>query len=200
MIEENKNGEESPGDGKTGSREEEKTESQKDQSASKPIIIQNEKNTKPEDSLTPNKKQETNSHEPVTEKEMEVHHHSHVHGKKNWKTYFWEFLMLFLAVFCGFLAEYQLEHKIEKDRELQYIKSLGFDLQDDIKNLDAMITVDTAGIAKVDTLMELLNNPQQAKQNGAQLYYVARLGPCEQPFANNSRTFDQLKHGDNPMM
>ena len=24
--------------------------------------------------------------------------------------------MLFLAVFCGFFAEYQLEHKIEKDR------------------------------------------------------------------------------------
>ncbi|MEJ7674922.1 MAG: hypothetical protein WKF59_20040 [Chitinophagaceae bacterium] len=36
--------------------------------------------------------------------------------KKTWKSYFWEFLMLFLAVFCGFLAEYQLEHKIEKDR------------------------------------------------------------------------------------
>jgi hypothetical protein len=27
--------------------------------------------------------------------------------------------MLFLAVFCGFLAEYQLEHKIEKNREKQ---------------------------------------------------------------------------------
>ena len=45
---------------------------------------------------------------------MEVHHHTHPdshrdHGKKNWKTYFWEFLMLFLAVFCSFLAEYQLE-------------------------------------------------------------------------------------------
>jgi hypothetical protein len=31
---------------------------------------------------------------------MEVHAHSHSHGKKNWKAYFWEFLMLFLAVFC----------------------------------------------------------------------------------------------------
>ena len=34
---------------------------------------------------------------------MEVHHHAHHEGKKNWKSYFWEFLMLFLAVFCGFL-------------------------------------------------------------------------------------------------
>ena len=59
---------------------------------------------------------------------MEVHTHSHAtHGKKNWRDYFWEFLMLFLAVFCGFLAEYQLEHKIEKDRELQFIISLTTD-------------------------------------------------------------------------
>ncbi len=60
--------------------------------------------------------------------EMEVHHHARdpaaPHHKKNWKSYFWEFLMLFLAVFCGFLAEYQLEHKIEGDREKEYAKAL----------------------------------------------------------------------------
>jgi len=57
--------------------------------------------------------------------DMEVHHHSHEsHGKKNWKSYFWEFLMLFLAVFCGFLAEYQLEHTIEHQREKEYAKAL----------------------------------------------------------------------------
>ena len=44
---------------------------------------------------------------------METHHHTHTPRKK-WTHYLWEFLMLFLAVFCGFLAEYQLEHKIEK--------------------------------------------------------------------------------------
>jgi hypothetical protein len=32
--------------------------------------------------------------------------------------------MLFLAVFCGFLAEYQLEHKIEKERGRQYLACL----------------------------------------------------------------------------
>ena len=65
---------------------------------------------------------------PVTEQDMEVHHHAHdpaaPHHKKNWKSYFWEFLMLFLAVFCGFLAEYQLEHKIERDREKNLYKHL----------------------------------------------------------------------------
>ena len=47
---------------------------------------------------------------------MEVHAHSHTAGKK-WTHYFWDFLMLFLAVFCGFLAENIREHSVEKHRE-----------------------------------------------------------------------------------
>jgi len=47
---------------------------------------------------------------------MEVHAHAHTPRKK-WTNYLWEFLMLFLAVFCGFLAEYQLEHIIENQRQ-----------------------------------------------------------------------------------
>ena len=69
---------------------------------------------------------------------MEVHAHTHT-SRKKWTHYLWEFLMLFLAVFGGFLAEYQLEHKIKKDREKQFINSLVADLQDDIKNPDTMI-------------------------------------------------------------
>ncbi|MEO7487688.1 MAG: hypothetical protein ABIU77_11330 [Ferruginibacter sp.] len=67
-----------------------------------------------------------------TKEEMEVHHHTHAaHGKKNWKTYTWEFLMLFLAVFCVFLAEYQLEHVIEHQREKEYANALYTELSDD---------------------------------------------------------------------
>jgi len=123
---------------------------------------------------------------------MEVHAHTHTPRKK-WTHYVWEFLMLFLAVFCGFLAEYQLEHKIEKDRESQFINSLVDDLQDDGKNLGIMIKFESRGIAHLDTLITLLDNTALAKQEGDQLYYVARVGPRSYPFANNSRTFDQLK-------
>jgi hypothetical protein len=126
--------------------------------------------------------------------EMEVHHHAHHGGKKNWKSYFWEFLMLFLAVFCGFLAEYQLEHKIEKDRELQFIKSLTTDLQDDVISLNAIMAQEQQGIKSLDTLIDLLNSPLLAKQQGDQLYFATRMGPRSIPFANNSRTFDQLKN------
>jgi hypothetical protein len=85
----------------------------------------------------------THNPQPVTEQDMEVHHHSHEsHGKKNWKSYFWEFLMLFLAVFCGFLAEYQLEHKIERDRAKQYVLSFYEDLVTDTTRLNEMLLYD----------------------------------------------------------
>ena len=45
---------------------------------------------------------QTTNYKPETE-DMEVHHHTHAaHGKKNWKSYFWEFLMLFLVCSVGF--------------------------------------------------------------------------------------------------
>ena len=66
---------------------------------------------------------------------MEVHAHpiaigSHT-ARNKWTYYLWEFLMLFLAVFCGFLAEYQLEHKIESDRAKELAKSFYAELKSD---------------------------------------------------------------------
>ena len=54
---------------------------------------------------------------------MEVHAHTHTPRKK-WAHYFWEFLMLFLAVFAGFLAENQREHYIENQRAKVLAKNL----------------------------------------------------------------------------
>lgn len=65
---------------------------------------------------------------------MEVHHHSHT-SRKKWTHYLWEFLMLFLAVFCGFLAENEREHFVEHNREKQYMRSLVADLQTDTANI-----------------------------------------------------------------
>jgi len=69
---------------------------------------------------------------------MEVHSHSHTERKK-WTHYLWEFLMLFLAVFCGFLAEYQLEHMIEKERGHNYIQSFYEDLKKDTASFNGYI-------------------------------------------------------------
>ena len=46
-----------------------------------------------------------------------------------------EFFMLFFAVFCGFQAEYLLEHKIERDRERQFIISMVKEIELDSREL-----------------------------------------------------------------
>jgi hypothetical protein len=65
---------------------------------------------------------------------MEVHHHAH-HEKsghqKKWTHYLWEFLMLFLAVFCGFLAENYREHIVEHQRAKQLATNLYKELLSD---------------------------------------------------------------------
>ena len=62
---------------------------------------------------------------------MEVHHHSH-HPKK-WKEYITEFLMLFLAVTLGFLAENLREVYVEKERSHELILQLQSDIKNNIK-------------------------------------------------------------------
>ena len=124
---------------------------------------------------------------------MEVHHHSHT-ARKKWTHYFWEFLMLFLAVFCGFLAEYQLEHKIEKDRETQFIASLISDLQDDTLSITKQLENINSGIILFDSLSKLLESPVSVKNNVETVYYISRLGIRQAPFVNNTRTLDQLKN------
>src|SRR5258708_5726966 len=101
----------------------------------------------PEDAHAPI--QATNDPKPEA-KDMEVHHHAHAHGKKNWKDYFWEFLMLFLAVFCGFLAEYYLEHRIEKERGRQFIESFYQDLKTDTARINFYTGFDGAKIKALD--------------------------------------------------
>ena len=129
---------------------------------------------------------------------MEVHSHTHPASggtRKKWTHYFWEFLMLFLAVFCGFLAEYQLEHIIEKDREKQLIKSLVIDLQADTARLKTIIKNRAEKIVRLDSLRWLLNSPS-VKQYGNEIYYNAiHTGRrIETRFTPNDGTLQQLKN------
>ena len=67
---------------------------------------------------------------------MEVHHHPDLHHKKkNFKEYFLEFLMIFLAVTLGFFAESFREHLVNKEKENHYIQSVISDLRADTLNL-----------------------------------------------------------------
>ena len=79
--------------------------------------------------------------------------------------------MLFLAVFCGFLAEYQLEHKIESDRGRQYVHSMYEDLMMDTLTLNNIIQNRTRRNEMFDSLFFLLETPGNQLSD---LYFFAR--------------------------
>lgn len=126
---------------------------------------------------------------------MEVHaqdlHKAPGHG---WKHYFFEFFMLFLAVFCGFLAENIREHQVENAREKEFIKSMVEDLKDDHQNLGLYINELQLNLQQMDTMVTILGSDSLLKNNMDQLYYLARISPRLNIFTNNSRTLDQLKN------
>ena len=88
---------------------------------------------------------------------MEVHQHTHTPRKK-WTHYFWEFLMLFLAVTLGFFVENQREHYIEAKRERQYIQSFYEDLTADERDLQSNINFLRAQAQQADSLHALMKN------------------------------------------
>ncbi|MBP6687159.1 MAG: hypothetical protein KA160_04805, partial [Lacibacter sp.] len=96
------------------------------------------------------------------------------HHKKNWKSYFWEFLMLFLAVFCGFLAEYQLEHVIENSREKQYIKSMIDDLKTDSIRIARIIDLNKQQVSGFDSLLQSVYQKPFTDSSMRSLYYFHR--------------------------
>ena len=69
---------------------------------------------------------------------MEIHHQHHhdhpQHKEKVWAHYALEFFMLFLAVFCGFLAENFREHSIESTRAKELAKNFYDELKSDSAN------------------------------------------------------------------
>lgn len=128
---------------------------------------------------------------------MEVHHHVHSpHGgthKKKWTHYFWEFLMLFLAVFLGFMAENQREHFVEKHREKQFMISLVRDLELDTLQLTRIEKNKTGQVADIDSLVQFFTRtaPHDISYKN---YRSAKSLVGSMHFFQNSGTLDQLKN------
>ncbi len=169
-------------------------------------LPQQEQPTKPKDSLDtgniintgqlPIEQQPTtNNQQPTTD--MEVHHHAHHgHEKKTWKSYFWEFFMLFAAVFCGSLAELQLEHYIEHKREHKYAETLLEDLVNDTLDLRGDIKIWGRVIDKVDTIRLEIEKPK-ALRNQPLLYKSVSMLGFNNSFLYHDRTIQQLKSSGN---
>jgi hypothetical protein len=101
--------------------------------------------------------------------------------------------MLFLAVFCGFLAEYQLEHVIENSREKQFMRSLLSDLSDDQTEITRILNRQEERSPMMDSLIHLLNS-DNVRQHTADVYYFGRLASRGTVLPYNNRTIDQMRN------
>lgn len=159
--------------------------------------LANPKNTQSEnsaDEITPNADIETINHNQEPEN-MEVHHHTHAtHGKKSWKNYFWEFLMLFLAVFCGFLAEWELEHVIEHSREKEFMESMAIDIKTDSSNLANMKSTFGYITIQIDSLLPFLKDNEHLDKNATEIYQHQVILNLYKKWIYSDRTIDQLKN------
>ena len=121
---------------------------------------------------------------------MEVHAHSHT-ARKKWTHYFWEFLMLFLAVFAGFLAENQREHIIEKKRAHQFLQSMLVDVRTNIKNLDSLMKQDQLIITDHDKLLDWLLQDSTTIDRAA---FARSMGAVwVRNFLVRKETYEQMK-------
>ena len=128
---------------------------------------------------------------------MEVHTHSHPStssgNRKKWFHYLWEFLMLFLAVFCGFLAENQREHMVEHQREREYMATLLEDLKSDTSLLRVTVQYWDTINHSIDSVAANIHFPL-TKANLIQAYRYINKALDYYSFRYNDRTITQLKN------
>jgi hypothetical protein len=105
---------------------------------------------------------------------------------------------LFLAVFCGFLAENKREHIVEHQREKKFIRSLISDLSADTSRLGIILNRRNDRALMLDSFMVLLNKPDAEKYSRHIYYYnsYATRGVAFR-FTPADGTMQQLKNGGN---
>ena len=101
--------------------------------------------------------------------------------------------MLFLAVFCGFLAENQREHYVEQHRAKEFAKSLVQDLQNDTAAITTEKKSATIYIAVVDSLLRLSKTPLEGR-HAAEFSFYTRFTYWTVPVSWSRNTFEQIKN------
>jgi len=153
---------------------------------------QHDKDQKPSSGNATADKPETFSHPQPGN--MEVHKHPHdVMHKKKWNEYVLEFLMIFLAVFLGFLAENQRERLVDRRRERHYISTLLNDLRLDTAWFNTVNKSTITRLQNIDSALLFLSEPQK-DEIPVNIYQHLRQSIDQIIFISYSGTISQLKN------
>jgi hypothetical protein len=125
---------------------------------------------------------------------MEVHKHPHhVTHKKKWGEYLLEFLMLFLAVFLGFIAENQREHIVEHQREKKFASRLLSDLRQDSLFFETRIQLLEKRQQAHEQFLKIMTNPAGATDSAVNRGFVRILLLTETSNDFTTATYNQMK-------
>ena len=148
----------------------------------------------PSEEITPTADTKTITQNQETEN-MEIHKHPHhVTHKKKWGEYFLEFLMLFLAVFLGFLAENFREHQVEKERGRQYIESFYNDLKTDTVTFSKLIVYNNEKITGLNGMFECYDTIRNDWKSTSCLVTILRNSGGNHGINFSNGTIQQLKN------
>src|SRR5665213_3397050 len=126
---------------------------------------------------------------------MEVHHHPDLHHeKKSFKEYFLEFLMIFLAVTMGFIAENIRESISEHKLVKEYAALLVKDITGDSIQLKKYRRYYHFANEKVDTLLQMLAQSDPKNIPSGKLYWYGLFGGAQGSFIANDATLQQIKN------
>jgi hypothetical protein len=110
---------------------------------------------------------------------MEVHHHTHAdpaHGgssRKKFSHYLWEFLMLFIAVFCGFLAENFRENLSEKRKLHGYMKEMVENLKADTARFHHALRYNGNVSSLLDSFRYEIDSAAAGQIHSNRLYFLS---------------------------
>ena len=112
---------------------------------------------------------------------------------KSTRHYFFEFILLFLAVFAGFLADNWREQMQEHKREKEFIRSIVEDLKSDTIQSGRILAELKNTSSSIDSVLKELSSPEVI-ENSNKVYRLWTNNLDIKAFVSNDRTIQQLKN------
>ena len=109
------------------------------------------------------------------------------------RNYLFEFILVFLAVFCGFIADNWREQLSEHQREKEFIRSIVEDIKSDTLQSDIVLTKLKGIRAGIDSVLILLSS-SDITENSNEVFRLWTENLGLEVFVSNDRTIQQLKN------
>jgi hypothetical protein len=125
---------------------------------------------------------------------MEEYHSHTMHQKRRLKDYLFEFIMLFIAITCGFFADNLRDNMLERRKEKEYVVGLIGDIKEDTTSIRNFLSGNKRQILGLNSLITLLEKPILTIQYKMFIELTAKYLNNYNGFTPRDQTMIQLKN------